>query len=422
MIKNYSKFVLFLFGVFLLSPYGFGISSFGLQSFDLPKLIPSIILIIVIFRYGFKKIDIVTLLMFIFVFFHFFSIFYSNSFITSLYEFSYNTILYYPAYFAVLFALRSDIYLKYFLKIVNFVFLAYIFFSITEFIFQFNFFDLIRNNYIGQETRFNNSLGIIRLGRKASMGPFPSTLPFAYTLITLYFLKDLYVPFTKNIKFKVLLLQIFGAIAVLFTLSRAAILILIFVLFIKIIYKRNIFKSFFTLFVIFSFSALFFSKIDNNMFSKYMDTYVTGINEHETQGNSSRLNNNIIDFNFAMESPFLGHGAGMLYFNKIGWNASLESSDSSFLISILADRGLISLLLLLMIIFITFKRAYFLSKIKSNIFNYTSFLYSFSAMFLCLNSSQRQEVYFLFFLLLGLINKVYILNKKNVNIYNNSNI
>jgi hypothetical protein len=408
MIKNYSKFVLFLFGVFLLSPYGFGISGFGFQSFDLPKLIPFIILIIVIFRYGFKEIDTVTLLMLIFIFFHFFSILYSNSFTTSFYEFSSNTILYYPGYFAVLFALRSDIYLKYFLKIVNFVFLAYIFFSITEFLFQFNIFDLIRNNYTGKETRFNNSLGLIRLGRKASMGPFASTLPFAYTMVTLYFLKDLYVPFTKNIKFKVLLLQIFGAIAVFLTLSRAAIFILIFVLFIKIMFKRNLFKSFFTLFIIFSFSALLFSKIDNTMLNNYVDTYIIGINDNKNSGKTLRLNNNIIDFNYSMESPFLGHGAGMLYSNKIGKDSLLKTSDSSFLITILADRGFLSLFLFLMILFITLRRAYFLFKIKSNVFNYSSLLYSFSAIILCLNSSQRQEVYFLLFLLIGLINKLYI--------------
>jgi len=408
MIKNYSKFILFLFGIYFLSPYGFGISYFGLQSFDLPKLIPLIIFIIVIFRYGVKKIDIVTLLMFVFIFFHFLSIFYSQSFNNSLYEFSSHAILYYPSYFAVLLALKSESYLKYFLKFVNFVVLAYIFFSIIEFMYQFNFFDLIRNNYIDKETRFNNSLGLIRLGKKASMGPFASTLPFAYTLVALYFLRDLYIPFTKNIKFKVLLLQIFGAIAIFLTLSRAAIFVLIFILFIKIMYKRNLVKSFFSLFLIFSFSTLLFNQIDSTMFKKYVDTYIIGINEHKTSGNDLRLNNNIIDFHYAMESPFLGHGAGMLYSSKVGKYSNVKSGDSSILMTIFSDRGFLSLFVFLIIIFITFKRAYFLSKIKSNIFNYPSLLYSFSALFICLNSSQRQEVYFLFFLLIGLINRIYI--------------
>ena len=133
-----------------------------------------------------------------------------------------------------------------------------------------------------------------------------------------------------------------------------------------------------------------------------------------------RLDNNVTDFNFALESPIIGHGAGMLYQNKSKGN--LNSSDSSFLLNVFADRGLVSLFVLLAIFIITIKRGYKLYRINSNTFEYKSLLFALISMFLCLNSSNRLEVLFLFYFLLGLINKVYILNKKNVNIYNNSNI
>ena len=259
----------------------------------------------------------------------------------------------------------------------------------------------------------------MRIGFKSSMGPFASTLPFAYTFLTLFFLRKLYIPKKLNNKLIKTLIIIFGALGIIFTFSRAAIFILFFLILIEYLFLSKFStKFFFSLFLLFSIIFIG-NKIKNSPFEKYIDTYILGIAENK-QGTDLRLDNNVTDFNFALESPIIGHGAGMLYQNKSKGN--LNSSDSSFLLNVFADRGLVSLFVLLAIFIITIKRGYKLYRINSNTFEYKSLLFALISMFLCLNSSNRLEVLFLFYFLLGLINKVYILNKKNVNIYNNSNI
>ncbi len=154
-------------------------------------------------------------------------------------------------------------------------------------------------------------------------------------------------------------------------------------------------------------------QIKETRFENYIDNYVINIFSDQSNGSDLRINNNQIDFNFALESPILGHGAGMLYYSKTSQGGSkLQSSDSSYLISIFADRGLLSLMVFLFIIMITLKRCLFMVKNYRNSFNYKSLLYAFITLLVCINSSQRQEVFFLFFLLIGLINRIYILNKK----------
>ena len=177
--------------------------------------------------------------------------------------------------------------------------------------------------------------------------------------------------------------------------------------------KNNIIIYFLLLSILFtSFSLFFFSnQITDTNYEKYLNNYVFNIFSNETQGTDLRLSNNLIDFNFALESPVIGHGAGMLYYNKIS-GVNLKSSDSSYFLTLFAERGFITLIIMIIILIITFKRAYNLSKIKSKIFNYRSLLFALFSILLCLNSSQRQEVLFLFFLLVGLVNKIYLLNIK----------
>ena len=292
--------------------------------------------------------------------------------------------------------------------VINIVFIFYVCFSILEFVLQINFFDFFRNTYT-DDSRFNNNLGFARLGFKAVMGPFASTLPFAYAFVTLFFLKDLFKPKKLNKKFVDSLITLLGVIAIFFTLSRAAIFILFFLMIFKNLLKTKFRTKLWFVFSFITISIFVWNQIEDSPFETYIETYVFGIAD-SSAGTDLRLNNNIIDLNFALERPILGHGAGMLYFNKID-GLDLGSSDSSYLLTIFADRGFLSISILFIIILITFKRYYFLSKIKSEDFDYRSLFLGFIALFLCLNSSQRAEVFFLFFFILGMINKIYLINK-----------
>jgi len=422
MITNLKHKLNLLILIFFLGPAGFGLSFIpGLLTFDLPKIIPFVISIVLIIKFNFKKLDNISFLFLIFISLHFLSVFYASNIKISSVNFISHLLLFYPGFFLSYFIINSEKDIKHFIRTINISIVLLIFFSLFEFIFQINLFDYVRNSYLSNESRFSNRLGLVRLGRKSSMGPFASTLPFAYTLTCLFFLKDLYKPSYLNKKFKVLIFQVLGVYAIIFTLSRAAIFVLLFFIIIKNIFKKDLIKV--AGFIIIFSSSLFFinTQINDSPFEKYIEKYIYNIVSDETAGTDLRVNNNMIDLKFAQESPLLGHGAGMLYHNKID-GYKLESSDSSFLITIFAERGIFSLAIFLIILLITLKRCLILKKISSKTFNYGALIFSYLSLILCLTSSQRQEVYFLFFLLLGLINKLYILNKKNVNIYNNSNI
>ena len=151
--------------------------------------------------------------------------------------------------------------------------------------------------------------------------------------------------------------------------------------------------------------------IENTVFQDYIQNYVINIFEDEDAGLEYRANNNIIDFNYALNKPIFGHGAGMLYQDKIG-GIRLESTDSSYLLTIFADRGILSLLVFLTLFVITLLRCIDISRKKSEYFKFRSLTFALFAIFLCLNSSQRVEVLFLFFFLMGMINKIYLINKK----------
>lgn len=415
MIKNLEKKILWLIAIFFISPYGFGLTFIpGLQSLDLPKIIPLLLFVVVALKFNFKKIDKSILILLALITFHFLSIFYSSNNQVSIVDFTSNLILYYPGFFIPFLLIRSKNSLKKLMILINRVVIFYIVISITEFIFQFNIYDLIRNAYT-DDSRFNNLLGTVRLGFKASMGPFASTLPFAYTFMTLFFLKDLYTSPKFNKNYMKLLITILGIIGIFFTLSRAAIIILVVFLSIKFLYKSK-FKSK----ILFFFSSLTFvliviNNIRNTVFETYIENYIINIfdTSDEKDNVDTRIGNNEIDLNFALKSPILGHGAGMLYYNKTK-KGNLISRDSSYLLTILADRGFISLLTIIILVLFSYKRYLLLNKIKSEEFDYRSLFFSFAAIFLCLNISQRVEVLFLFFFILGLINSLYLFNKKSI--------
>ena len=101
----------------------------------------------------------------------------------------------------------------------------------------------------------------------------------------------------------------------------------------------------------------------------------------------------------------------MLYDAKVG-EVLIESTDSSYLLTIFTDRGIISLIIFFSILYITLTRAHYLSSNKFKYFKFKSLSYALIALFLCLNSSQRFEALFLFFFIIGMINKLYLVNTK----------
>jgi hypothetical protein len=411
MLTNLNNKIIWFLLVFFIAPFGVGLAFIpGFQSIDLPKIIPFVFFIIIILKFDFKKIDLSVLFFLILVLLHLISVFYSFQINNSLVEFFSHLLIFYPGFLIPFLIIKSEKSLKKLMTIINIVVLLYILFSITEFIFQVNFFDSFRNTYL-EGSRFNNQLGFARLGYKAAMGPYASTLPFAYAFVTLFFLKDLFKPEKLNKKFIKSLITVLGVIAICFTLSRAAIFILFFLMILKNLFKTKFRTKLFFIFSFVTISIFVWNLIQESPFEKYIDAYIFGISE-SSAGTDLRLNNNLIDLNFALESPILGHGAGMLRFNKIE-GVGLASSDSSYLLTIFADRGIISLLLFLLLISLTLKRYYFISKLKSIGFNYRSLLFSFIAIFLCINSSQRSEIFFLFFFVIGMINKIYIINKNS---------
>ena len=57
MVKNLEKKILWLIVIFFISPYGLGFTFIpGLQSLDLPKIIPLLFFIIVAIKFDFKKV------------------------------------------------------------------------------------------------------------------------------------------------------------------------------------------------------------------------------------------------------------------------------------------------------------------------------------------------------------------------------
>ena len=165
--------------------------------------------------------------------------------------------------------------------------------------------------------------------------------------------------------------------------------------------------------------SVILKQINQSIFEDYIENYIVNIFSGSS-GIDYRANSNKIDFNYALESPIIGHGSGQLYQAKTS-KKLLKSTDSSYLLTVFADRGFISLLIFIIILFYTSIRALKLMNVQSEL-NLKSLIFAFIGLFLCLNSSQRFEVLFLFCFLMGLINKLYIIHFKNVSINNSPHI
>ena len=419
MVKNLEKKILFLLGAFFLFPYGLGITGFpGLQTLDFPKIIPAIFSLIILLKFDFKRVEKVSFLFLIFIFLHGISVIYSFNYKSATIDFLSNLFLYYSGFFVPFILIKDSYSLEKLASLIKNIFLIFIILAITEFIFQFNFYDLIRNSYINQETRFNQGLGLARLGYKSSMGPFASTLPFSYTLVCLFFLSKLIISKTTY-RIKNNLIDILGLFAIFLTLSRAAIFVSIFLYFAYNFFQKKIRNLIIFIFFILIASSVILKQINQSIFEDYIENYIVNIFSGSS-GIDYRANSNKIDFNYALESPIIGHGSGQLYQAKTS-KKLLKSTDSSYLLTVFADRGFISLLIFIIILFYTSIRALKLMNVQSEL-NLKSLIFAFIGLFLCLNSSQRFEVLFLFCFLMGLINKLYIIHFKNVSINNSPHI
>jgi hypothetical protein len=423
MTKDITYKISFIMLIYLLAPYGFGIAGVGfLKTIDGPKIFPLLACLIIGYKFNFNKIDRVTLFFLLFAFLHFLSIFYSPNFESSLKEGFGAIFLFYPGYFLGYLSIKNEESIVNLIVKLRWVFVLLCIFSIIEFIFQFNFYNLFRNVYDNQINRFNQNLGLIRLGLKASMGPFASTLPFAYLLVSLFFLKDILV---KKSKIKSGLLDIIGLLAIMFTLCRAALVTVVFLLIIKYILVSKFSNKVRGIFFIVFSLAVITLQVQKTEYASYIDNYILNIFDDSSKTSVSlRQDNNRTDFNFAMNSPIIGHGAGQLYQAKTGNSRDrLDSSDSSYLLTILSDRGLISVILFLAVLFIVIKQLYSLEqKLVGNKFNVRSLIYSILALFLCLNASQRVEVLFFLFFIIGFSNKLYKLFKNHVDFSNSPHL
>lgn len=425
MIKNLTYTISIILLIYLLAPYGFGISGVGfLKTLDLPKILPLLACLIIGYKFKFAKIDRVTLLFSCFVFLHFLSIFYSSNFRASLIEGFGAILIFYSGYYLGYLSIKNeDSFVNLIVKL-RWVFILLSIFSIVEFVFQFNFYNLFRNVYDNQvdKFRFNENLGLIRLGLKASMGPFASTLPFAYILAGLFFFKNVLV---DKSKIKLGLFDIIGLLAIMFTLCRAAIFVVIFMMLVKFILVSKFSNKVRGIFFIVISLTVVILQVRKTEYASYIDNYILNIFDDSSKTSVSlRQNNNTTDFLFALKSPIIGNGAGQLYQAKTANRRDkLESSDSSYLLTIFSDRGLISLIIFLVVLFIVIKQLYSTEqRLEGNKFNVRSLIYSIIALFMCLNASQRVEVLFLFFFLIGLSNKLYKLFKTHVDFSNNTHL
>ena len=259
------------------------------------------------------------------------------------------------------------------------------------------------------------------MGYKAAMGPYASTLPFAYTFLALLFLADFRNGTYKRRPWFPQVLFFLASIGILLTLSRAAIFVLLILYVIRVLFSKH--KWFIIpliYLVVASFSSLVRLVPDRNV-RNYTEQYILNIdNDGKGSGTSSRLSNNVIDFHYGLRKPLLGHGSGVLLSKK--QSGVLTSADSSYLLTIFADRGLLSVLIFSALILITFKKSMSMRKIIAFNYRYSSLNYSLLALLLCLNSSQRVEALFLLFFILGAISKLYKITKEHAGISTNPNI
>lgn len=409
-INKYSLFNLLLFGL-VIAPFGVGIPlNIGFKTLDVPKIVTFLMLILFLthVQKGLRSSR-MTMWFGIFVFLHFLSAFYAFEVMSSLVVQIGFTLLYYSGFYLMVGFIRDGITLNKVINSIKYGYLLLMVFALIEFLLGYNPLDRFRTAYLLQEfTRFNSELGLLR-GFKSSMGNYSSNLPFAYLMASLFFLY--LIPSFKNKVQNKRYTQInflLGIPALLTTQSRAmyiafaGVLLISFLVRSKISFQRRVILM--VAFPIVLFGT--YKSIEGTRYGDFVDTYLLNITVEKTgdEGLIQRFNYNLIDFNFAMESPVLGHGSGMLVNSKRNQGrVTLESKDSSYLMTILADRGLISFVLFMFILFVILKRMYKLGKVKWKYRAHCeAIFYALLVFTICLNSSQREESQFFYYALLGI--------------------
>tara|TARA_B100000963_G_scaffold233962_1_gene204394 strand:- start:4596 stop:5861 length:1266 start_codon:yes stop_codon:yes gene_type:complete len=411
--------VLFLY---LIAPYGVGVSFIpGVDSFDLVKFSVLSLILISVYNYRYIRLDTICKSLLLFSGLYVISFIYSENYLRSSTDIIWFILTAIPGFFITYVLIRgNEKNIISLFKLIDIAFLGLSTFALLEFLLQYNFFDQYR--IYTSDSRFNNQLGTIRTGYKASMGNHASTLPFAYTLTSLFFLR-LFLISNKN-KTYLMLSSAVGVLAIICTFSRAAILTLIIVsVFYLLLEKKNkILVLCFSVLMIAIVTMSVPKFIDSNVIENYIEKYINPLSALEKTSADSRLNNNITDLKFGLEKPIFGRGAGALYHNKTTADFTLDSSDSSYYITTFVDRGLMSLSVLLYVTIITFRNGFRLIRNSKSNHNYLALICSFFAVFICINGSQRIELLFIFFLLVGLINQFYYFNKLRNVFHNNSHL
>ena len=407
----------------LIAPFGVGIPlNIGFKTLDLPKIFTLLLLIVFGLNLRVYKSSRVSNIFSLIVFLHLFSTLYAFNVISNLISQFGFLLLYYSGYYIIDYFVQNHQVLT---KVINLFKISYLIlasFAILEFALGYNPIDPFRTAYLlGETTRFNGELGIAR-GFKSSMGIYPSTLPFAYMLSALFFL---HLTPSFDIKWKNKYYSIFSYIvgipALFATQSRAMYIFFGLVLVLNLLLNKgfSIGKKMVILALIPLTMFLGYMLVRNNVFGTYIDTYVLDISssKRDDDGLSGRFNNNVVDFEFALLSPIWGHGGGTLLDSKHKIaDVDLDSDDSSFLITIFADRGLISLFLFILFIYLVLVRLKKMRNLNSIYSLHAEALfYSIIVFTLCLNSSQREESLFIYFALLALGNRTYELFKADNN-------
>lgn len=364
--------------LFIIFPFGFGISGLlGFNSFDAQKALGLILMLAFIISLRSTN----SRLFWLFIFFSFLdliSAFYSPNPVSSLKSFLTAFIFGY-AWFLIGYKMRYND-LIFFKKITYYVLLYLALLSILESITGKNIFDSIRFAYT-EGARFNPGLGFIRSGYKAAMGPFATNLVNGYVIVTLYFCS------LKYHKYYTLPIVLFALLCV---QSRAAIGVFL------VLY---IIKNFRNVPLMLSIVIASFIFISSEYFRQIVDI-LEALESSEENNIGSRILNNTTDLALFFKSPLMGHGSGFLYLSKttLGGNI-LDSRDSSYLTTILVDRGLLSLTIFLFLFFKALLR-------RINQINFLAdYKFALVSIFLCLMSSQRIEASFLMFLFLGILSR-----------------
>ena len=385
----------------LLSPYGMGIPGFGVfNSLDLPK-IGMIIAFVFSLRNNAIRVNSWHKFVFnILVLFHLFSAIFCMH-LSGFRDFLFIMMFgYVGGYLGTVLTDTEKIS-----TVFNRILWISVVLSISEFLLQLNFLDGLRNVYLmSDEARFNSDLGRIRLGMKASMGQYASTLPFAYNTFMIYVFLRL-----EKINNLSILLRILTFVALCFTLSRAV--IILFILF-ELMLAINSLKR--VLFVMFMGIGISYSISQSALASKYVSNYfLTIADKNGDDGLADRLGNNTGDLAVLDGvSFFSGMGPGSLESMKRGLSSKihLDTSDSGILVYTLIDRGILSVSFLLFLYVRLL--VYF---VKSRFRDY--FLLVPMMSLILLSISYRYEVLFLNFFFL-----MYFNERVAISVNNNSDL